>query len=63
MTIWTPDLSARGGPRYLAIADALAADTLRDRVREPRFLRALNRIGGSVLIGAGIATATLRRSG
>lgn len=42
---------------------ALAAGTLRDRVREPRFLRTLNRIGGSVLIGAGIATATLRRAG
>ena len=25
MTIWTPDLSRRTGPRYLAIADALAA--------------------------------------
>ncbi len=26
MTIWTPDLTAFPGPRYLAIADALAAD-------------------------------------
>ncbi|MBC8337159.1 MAG: PLP-dependent aminotransferase family protein [Rhodospirillales bacterium] len=26
MTIWTPDLSSLQGPRYLAIADALAAD-------------------------------------
>ncbi|NQV82453.1 MAG: PLP-dependent aminotransferase family protein [Rhodospirillales bacterium] len=26
MTIWTPDLSTLQGPRYLAIADALAAD-------------------------------------
>jgi len=26
MTIWTPDLTAYQGPRYLAIADALAAD-------------------------------------
>ena len=26
MTNWTPDLAQRGGPRYLAIADALAAD-------------------------------------
>lgn len=26
MTIWTPDLSSYQGPRYLAIADALAAD-------------------------------------
>jgi threonine/homoserine/homoserine lactone efflux protein len=44
-------------------AYAMAAGTLRERVREPRILRALNRIGGSVLIGAGIATATLRRAG
>lgn len=43
-------------------AYAMAAGTLRERVREPRFLRALNRAGGSVLIGAGIATAALRRS-
>ena len=26
MTIWAPDLSRHDGPRYLAIADALAAD-------------------------------------
>ncbi|HVY17192.1 MAG TPA: PLP-dependent aminotransferase family protein [Rhodopila sp.] len=26
MTDWTPDLSQRGAPRYLAIADAIAAD-------------------------------------
>ncbi len=44
-------------------AYAMAAGTLRERVREPRVLLALNRIGGSVLIGAGIATAVLRRSG
>jgi len=44
-------------------AYAMAAGTLRERVREPRVLRALNRVGGSVLIGAGIATAALRRSG
>ncbi len=43
-------------------AYGMAAGTLRERVREPRVLRALNRIGGSVLIGAGIATAALRRS-
>jgi threonine/homoserine/homoserine lactone efflux protein len=43
-------------------AYAMVAGTLRARVREPRVLRAFNRIGGSVLIGAGIATAALRRS-
>lgn len=26
MTIWTPDLSSHNGPRYLAIAEAIAAD-------------------------------------
>src|SRR5262245_61654262 len=26
MTMWEPDLARRKGPRYLAIADALAAD-------------------------------------
>jgi threonine/homoserine/homoserine lactone efflux protein len=43
-------------------AYAMAAGTLRDRVRQPRVLRAFNRIGGTVLIGAGIATAALSRS-
>ncbi|MHA1600011.1 MAG: LysE family translocator [Alphaproteobacteria bacterium] len=46
-----------------SFAFAMAAGTLRERIREPRILRAINRIGGSVLIGAGIATAALRRSG
>ena len=31
-TMWTPDLSARTGPRYAAIADALAADVGAGRV-------------------------------
>ncbi|HEY5598697.1 MAG TPA: LysE family translocator [Kiloniellales bacterium] len=44
-------------------AYAMAAGTLRQQVRQPRVLRALDRIGGSVLIGAGIATAALRRTG
>ena len=26
MTMWTPDVGPRRGPRYLAIADALAED-------------------------------------
>ena len=29
MTIWTPNLSSHQGPRYRAIADALAADAVR----------------------------------
>ena len=32
MTIWTPDLSTLQGPRYLAIADALAADLAAGRL-------------------------------
>ncbi len=32
MTIWSPHLPARGGPCYLAIADALAADIARGRL-------------------------------
>src|SRR5689334_15437097 len=33
MTMWTPDLRARGGPRYLAIAEALADDARGGRLR------------------------------
>lgn len=42
---------------------AMAAGSLREKVRDPRVLRAFNRIGGGVLIGAGVATAALRRAG
>ncbi len=31
MTTWTPDLASRSGPRYLAIADALASDVASGR--------------------------------
>ena len=34
MTIWLPDLSDRRGPRYLAIADALADDIASGRLKE-----------------------------
>ena len=33
MTMWTPDLRTRRGPRYLAIADALADDVAAGRLR------------------------------
>lgn len=33
MTNWTPDLTGRDGPRYIAIADALAADIAAGRFR------------------------------
>src|ERR1700751_5314500 len=32
MTNWTPDLSGRDGPRYRAIAEALAEDVRRGRL-------------------------------
>src|SRR3982750_4526803 len=33
MTMWTPDLRPRSGPRYLAIAEALAEDAAGGRPR------------------------------
>jgi DNA-binding transcriptional MocR family regulator len=33
MTIWAPDLARHSGPRYIAIADALAADVKRGRLK------------------------------
>jgi DNA-binding transcriptional MocR family regulator len=33
MTMWLPGIASRGGPRYLAIADALGEDTARGRLK------------------------------
>ena len=41
---------------------AILASGARDRIRRPGTLRLINRIGGSVLIGAGVATAAIRRA-
>ena len=41
---------------------AILASSARDRIRRPTTLRLINRIGGSVLIGAGVATAAIRRA-
>lgn len=41
---------------------ALAAGAARERLRSPRALTAVNRVGASCLIGAGVLTAALRRS-
>lgn len=41
---------------------AYLASSVRERVRKPSTLRAMNRLGGSVLVAAGIMTATLRRA-
>ena len=45
-----------------AVAYAFLAGGMRKRLRQPRLLRAINRTGGGLLIGAGIMTAALRRS-
>ena len=42
---------------------AILAGHLRSRFKRPGTLRLTNRIGGSFLIGAGLLTATLRRTG
>jgi threonine/homoserine/homoserine lactone efflux protein len=44
-----------------SIAYTLLAGSVRVAVREPHLLRAVNRVGGSILIGAGLMTAGLRR--
>lgn len=41
---------------------AMLASGARERIRRPTTLRLINRIGGSVLIGAGVATAAIRRA-
>ncbi len=43
-------------------AYALAAAGVRTQLRSPRALRAINRVGGSCLIGAGLVTATMKRA-
>lgn len=52
MTIWTPNLAGRTGPRYLAIADALAEDIATGRVaagdRLPTHRELADRLGVTV---------------
>jgi len=63
----TPQLFVLGAT-FLAVATvnavlyAFLAGGIRERLRQPRLLRAINRTGGSLLIGAGIMTAALRRT-
>lgn len=45
-----------------ALVFALAADRLRERIRQPRVLLWLNRAGGTALIGMGLMTAAIRRA-
>lgn len=61
-----PQLLLLGGTfLVLAIANAslyaLLAGSAQGAIRRPAVMRLVNRAGGSVLIGAGIMTATLRR--
>jgi len=44
-----------------ALGYALLADKLRSRIRRPGVLRAMNRTGGTALIGMGLMTAALSR--
>jgi len=45
-----------------ALSYALLAGKLSDAVRRPPVRRAFNRLGGGMLMGAGIATAAMRRA-
>ena len=53
---------------FLALAAANAAlwavlaGEMRNRFKSPRVLKAINRVGGSLLIGAGAVTALARRT-
>jgi threonine/homoserine/homoserine lactone efflux protein len=46
-----------------ALIYALLAARLSGAVRRPGVRRAFNRVGGSMLVGAGVATAVAGRSG
>src|SRR6185312_123866 len=65
MTMWTPDLRQRSGPRYLAIAEALAEDAgggrLRAGTRLPTHRELADRLGVTVgTITRAYAEATRR---
>ena len=45
-----------------ALAYALLADRLRERIGRPSVLRALSRLGGGALVAMGLATLTLHRA-
>ncbi|MBS7792828.1 LysE family translocator [Roseococcus sp. SDR] len=45
-----------------ALGYALLAGTLSDAVKRPAIRRGFNRLGGGMLIGAGLATAAMRRA-
>ncbi len=45
-----------------ALAYALLADSLRQRIARPAVMAALTRLGGGALVAMGVATATIRRA-
>lgn len=60
LAILAPTFVILGGLTNAAFI--LAAGGVRARLRRPAVLRAINRVGGSFLIGAGVLTAAMRRA-
>lgn len=60
LAILAPTFVLLGGLTNAAFI--LAAGGVRARLRRPSVLRAINRVGGSFLIGAGVLTAAMRRA-
>lgn len=60
LAILAPTFVLLGGLTNAAFI--LAAGGVRARLRSPLVLRAVNRVGGSFLIGAGVLTAAMRRA-
>jgi DNA-binding transcriptional MocR family regulator len=53
MTLWTPDLSKSSGPRYRAIADALANDVRSGRLKEGERLPTHRDLAGTLRVTVG----------
>src|SRR2546427_10574391 len=53
MTIWAPDLTKRAGPRYRAIADALADDVRAGRLKEGTRLPTHRDLAGTLRVTVG----------
>ena len=60
LAILAPTFVLLGGLTNAAFI--LAAGGVRARLRSPAVLRAINRVGGSFLVGAGVLTAAMRRA-
>jgi threonine/homoserine/homoserine lactone efflux protein len=63
----TPQMVVLGGTfLVMAVVNAglyaLAAATMRGAMQRPSLIRAVNRVGGSFLVGAGLLTAATRRN-